>query len=338
MTENIKPGGFAVNWFVFPIQAEAKMPPLVKDNLASGASNDPKVIAAWRKQFPGCNFGVASRKSNLLVVDVDQKSGKRGALTYAELDFEYTFPPTYSVRTPSGGRHLYYRGHHVFALGVNGFGPDVDSPNYVMLPGSRLAAGVYRAVNNLPIAPAPSWFYEVLGEHKRASVDQVPIVDLDRLHNIERAVHYLVHGARPSRQGDGGEKTLFDVACQLKDMGISEWRAGQLLVAHYNDRCEPPWNVGGAVADDLIVKIHNAYSYATQNAPGAGTAEAAFAGDIVTPEDMAGLVALDRNRDAQQRRRRAERPARLPVVDGKINTGRYEVIDGVRVPVMEILP
>jgi hypothetical protein len=333
-----------VNWYVFPIAVGAKKPPLVDDNLALGASNDPRRIAAWRKEHPNANWGVALRRSNLLVVDIDRKAGKRGALTYAELDFEHGFPKTYSVRTPSGGVHLYYRGPHVFALGKYGFGVDVDSPNYVLLPGSRLmppaGRGVYRVMNNLPVAAAPSWFYEVLGErHQQAPADQTPVVDLDQPENTARAIHYLKTGAPVSRQGDGGEKTLFDVACRLKDMGISEWQAVQLLAAHYNDKCDPPWNIsGGAVADDLAVKVHNAFTYGTQNAPGFDTAEHHFAADPVNPDDIAGLLKLDRKRDAQHRRRRAERPVRMPVVDGYAKTGRYVMVDGVRVPLVEDLP
>lgn len=344
MTENIKPGGFAVNWFVFPIREGAKKPPLVEDNLASGASNDPRQIGAWRKLHPRANWGVALRRSNLLVVDVDCKVGKIGRYTFNELDFAHPagFPATYTVRTPSGGLHLYYRGPHVFAIGKHGFGPDVDSPNYTLLPGSRLKgfARPYQAVNDLPVAVAPSWFYEVLGEHKaKQAADHIPVVTLDQRDNIERAIRYLVSGAPLCRQGDGGNITLFNVAALLKDFGVSEWQAVQLLGQHYNDtKCDPPWMIGsGAPEDDLAVTVHNAFAYGV-NAPGSDTAEAHFAGDVVTPEDMAGLIALDRKRDAQHRRRKAERPVRMPVVDGYVKTGRYVVVDGVRVPLVEDLP
>jgi hypothetical protein len=302
MTDNIKPRWFPVKWSIFPVAELAKFPPLIKDPL-NAASNDPTQIATWRKQWPRCNWAVSPRKTNLLTVDVDLKPGSKGRWTYDCLDLEYGFPPTFTVRTPSGGFHRYYRGRHVFALGKNGFGPGVDSANYTLLPGSHVATpipggkigtyrdGVYRAVNNLPIATAPSWFYEVLGQ-RRAAADpssQIPLVDLDKPHNIERAVHFLKTGARICRQGDGGEKTLFDTSCVLKDMGISEWQAGQLLIEHYNDRCEPPWQVGDcADSDNLLIKVHNAFAYGVENAPGCDTAEADFAGDA--PEDVDALA------------------------------------------------
>jgi hypothetical protein len=123
--------------FLFPIKAGSKFPPLIKNNLAD-ASNDPEQLTAWAKKWPGCNWGVSHRKSNLLVVDIDQKPGKEGETTFDELDLEYGFPETEENRTPSGGRHLVYEGAHVFALGENGFGKDIDSPNYTMIAGCQL--------------------------------------------------------------------------------------------------------------------------------------------------------------------------------------------------------
>jgi Bifunctional DNA primase/polymerase, N-terminal len=292
-TEHIRPGGIPVNWYLFPIRAGTKDEPLVKQNLTFNASNDPRQIAAWRRQHPGCNFGIALARSNLLVVDVDVKPGKVGQRTFDLLDIEYGFPSTYTVRSPSGGRHLYFRGRHVFALGKNGFGLDIDSPNYVLAPGSRLVrpdgtVGMWRALNNLPpVAPAPSWFYTLLGERKRAAVEQTPVIELDTPSIIEAAIHYVVHHAPLSVQGQGGEQVLFYVACRLKDQGVSEYQAVEILAEHWNARCSPPWNVrGGNAADDLAAKVRNAYSYGTQNAPGCDTAEFHFAGDVIEPGEI----------------------------------------------------
>src|SRR5262249_25275727 len=45
--------------------------------------------------------------------------------------------------------------------------------------------------------------------------------------------------------------------------------------------CDPLWSVGnGPDADRLEVKVRNAYAYARENKPGAGTAEMHFAGDV----------------------------------------------------------
>src|SRR6266446_4334048 len=79
--------------FIFPIKAGAKFPPLIKDNLTM-ASNDPEQIRAWAKKWPGCNWGVAHRKSKLMVIDVDTNKAKSkvGQQTYDLLDLEYGWP------------------------------------------------------------------------------------------------------------------------------------------------------------------------------------------------------------------------------------------------------
>ena len=47
----------------------------------------------------------------------------------------------------------------------------------------------------------------------------------------------------------------------MRDRGISESLAVDLMLEHYNPRCIPEWE-----DDDLTKKIQNAYSYATGDA------------------------------------------------------------------------
>src|ERR1700722_14245329 len=51
--------------YLFPIKPGAKFPPLIKDNLAQ-ASNDPAQLRAWEAKWPGCNWGLSHRISNVL--------------------------------------------------------------------------------------------------------------------------------------------------------------------------------------------------------------------------------------------------------------------------------
>ena len=80
------------------------------------------------------------------------------------------------------------------------------------------------------------------------------------------------------------------VAMTLRDHGISEVKAVELMDRYYNvpGRCDPIWDLDGP--DGLIVKIRNGYRYANQSKAGAATAQAEFAGDIdlssITPEIM----------------------------------------------------
>jgi hypothetical protein len=308
---HIDPAGFPVKWFVIPVKRMEKFPPLVK---YVAASNDPAQIAAWKRDHPGCNFAVNPTKSNLIIVDVDTKPGKRGKLSYWELDLEYGFPPTFTVRSPSGGFHRYYRGQHIYSQSV--LGPDIDTPNYAILPGSRTAVGMYRAINDLPVAPAPSWLYEILGKERPGAIDQIPVVEVNQAINVEAMREVAMSPLTPvSRMGANGEKTLFDFAARFKDAGISEWMTVQILAEDggWNSRCDPPWSIGEcAIEDDLAVKVHNAFAYATQNRPGCDTGEAIFGanefdGEIPVParkrqtaKDRASARKWKRHRKGQE--------------------------------------
>jgi hypothetical protein len=293
----------ARGFHVFPIAPGKKSPPLVKDHLNVASCNLPQ-IARWAKQWPGCSWGVALKKSGLVTVDIDRKPGKVGEQTFADLDLLHStadapaFPKTLKVRTPSGGWHLYYKTTdkvaHRVALGKAGFGLDVDSPGYVVAPGCALAdGGSYVIEVGAPIARAPGWFAEYLRPRAAVESSSIPAVDLDQDGNVAWAVDYLTNSAPPSIAGRGGEKTLLDVAGVLKDRGISEAMAVDLLAEHYNvsGKCDPLWSIGeGPPADRLDVKVRNAYAYLVENTPGADTPEAAFADDPVSPEEIEAFV------------------------------------------------
>src|SRR5450432_1661701 len=143
--------------YLFPLATLSKFPPLLKKNLSENCSNDPAQLRAWDRQFSSCNFGIALRRSRLIVADIDVSKGKPGRQTFDVLDLWYGWPKTSVVKTPSDGFHCYYRGQHV--MKVNGFGPGADSPNYVVCPGMPVKGGKsYRYVNLRARAEAPTWF------------------------------------------------------------------------------------------------------------------------------------------------------------------------------------
>lgn len=282
-------------WCVFPIKRGAKNPPLFGGNLAL-ASSSPTQVSAWAAQWPGCNWGLALARSHLVVLDVDQKPGKRGRETLENLELEHgPLPRTFTVRTPNNGLHIYFSETNTarHRMKLNAFGRDVDSTNYVLLPGSVLdVGGAYRTIVNELVAPAPAWFAEYLDAPMIGDDSQVPAIELDTPHLIAWAIHYLRNDARPSIQFQNGEFALLMTAAVLKDHGISETMAIQLLTEHYNvpGRCEPLWDVGeGATADRLDIKVANAWNYLNQTQPGAHTAQVAFADDVV---DAAALDAM----------------------------------------------
>jgi Bifunctional DNA primase/polymerase, N-terminal len=322
---------------LFPVAFDNKAQPLLKDYLKR-ASNDPAQIRRWhtywKAQFKGkgCWWGVAPALSGLVFADIDTKPGKRGQQTFELFDLLYGWPQTRIIGSTSGGRHHWYRGRHLFALGGEKSNhPGIDFAQYVILPGCMKADGTgYTLLANQPIADAPDWFY---AEAKRSAnnveaIEQEPVIDLDQPANVDWAKNYLQHDAPQSFAGQGGEQTTLDVATVLKDYGISEATALELMAEFYNvqDKCDPIWSMDESPAEDsLPVKVHNAFAYKRKTAPGASTAAAEFADDdfVVVPlsRRKAAIVAeqkLERiqakndlaNRVASRRRRRISKKRR----------------------------
>ena len=114
----------------------------------------------------------------------------------------------------------------------------------------------------------------------------------------------MQHDAPRSVGGEGGEQTTLDVATVLKDYGISESTALELMAEFYNvpDKCDPIWSMDETPPEDsLPVKVHNAYTYKRNIAPGASTAEAEFA------DDDFEVMPLDKRKAAIVARQKLER-------------------------------
>jgi len=76
-------------------------------NGSKDASRDPAVIREWWRRWPDANVGIATGPgSGLLVLDVDGAQGEQSLIDLAQRGF--TLPDSYSVRTGSGGQHLYF--------------------------------------------------------------------------------------------------------------------------------------------------------------------------------------------------------------------------------------
>ena len=149
--------------------------PRVKGGLHA-SSTDASVIRGWWARWPRANVGIRTGDvSGLVVVDVDPAHGGDRTMESVEAEFG-PLPLTRTVRTPSGGRHLYFR--HPGGLVRNdagrvlGRGVDLRGDGgYVIAPPSRAASGTYAVVaRGGTIADLPDWLLERLAEreHPRA--------------------------------------------------------------------------------------------------------------------------------------------------------------------------
>lgn len=172
----------ARGWYVFPLRPGTKKPGLHgadrcrrTGDCAGGhlkweerASTDPKRITlCW--EMHAANIGVATGPSGLVVVDLDVPKDKdstdaSGAAVFKVLCERagQPWPSTYTVRTPSGGLHLYFTapdGVHLHNT-ASRLAPLVDTRawgGYVVAAGSTTPAGRYEAVGGPVAVPLPRW-------------------------------------------------------------------------------------------------------------------------------------------------------------------------------------
>lgn len=174
-------------FYVIPLGENSKRP-LLSDWQKRATTNSLQ-IESWWNEYPNANIGVACEVSNLIVVDLDTSKGFTPPAPWAELGAksgEDVFKEickkagdnqlfaTYSVRTPSGGKHLYFYDQNIAikqGTEVNGWWR-VDTRSkggYIVAEGSRLLDSVnggitqYQSVgNHSVILNFPTWLRDEL--------------------------------------------------------------------------------------------------------------------------------------------------------------------------------
>jgi hypothetical protein len=309
-------------WRIFPIVPGRKDEPLVK--WGTEATNSIDQIQKWWTRFPNANIGVACGQCGIFVVDVDIKDGRNGKRTLDALEQAgFKLSETRFQRTPSGGLQYVFQGDGPSTQNIIGAslyagteishidtkGGGGNYGGYVLLPPSRTLdnparhtkAGMYEWKNgaNHALAPIDKWVLDMVGERKIERTDNsaAPVIRMDQESNEEWYIDYLKNDAPYSIEFQYGEGTLLQVAAKGKDRGLTEDVTLDLIDTYYNKdildggRCCPPWDYNGPPNNSLRVKVHNAYLYCNETAPGSDTPEAEFA-DAEVP-DLAGLRKAD---------------------------------------------
>lgn len=261
---------------VFPLRQGTKDGQYLKSFKAE-ASDDFGQIEDWDRAWPGCNWGVVGYR--LIIVDLDlYHEGSRATIGMLELEGK-ELPPTRMHGSARGGVHMFYRvPAGAGELAQIDLGPGVQlrtQGGYVVNAGSVFQGKPYTVSEKHPrsIADAPAW----LIEHCRPKVKEIEEVEFewDAPAAVAWAVEWL-STTRAAVQGERGSMT-YKAATNLRDRGISENTALELIGEHYTPRFDPP-----PPEHDTRDAVSHAYTYA-QNPPGTlspgAVAEAAF-GDL----------------------------------------------------------
>lgn len=245
----ILPGGTTPAWKDFP-------------NRATSDANEIRRVWA----VVDYNIGVST--DDLIVVDADVKNGGTGLHDVDELKLPRD---TFTVETPSGGIHLYYKGPRV-ACSVKKVAPGIDIRGfhgYVVGPGSETEKGGYRLASAISCRNAPDSLIASAGA-PRESISLSPLSDPD-LPDAVLAALEILQKADGAVQGAGGDQYTYTLAARIKDEGISEATALRLMLQYWNNKCSPPWEY-----EALKRKVENVFNYGT-SAPGINSVHSDFA-------------------------------------------------------------
>ena len=255
-------------WRYFPV-TRGKVPAL-EGNWKQHATADEEQLAAWERE--GHNLALSLEPAGLAVIDID---GPDGEAAWAALSAGQELPPTYEVRTPRGGRHIYFRG--ALRPSVQKLGRKVDTRGlgcYVLVPGDATDDGAYTELVDLPIAPLPAWIPVALERASPQKHERAAVRELDLPGNVARGVRYLEH-QKPLVMGDGADGRLYEVMTTLRDYGISVDARIDLVTKHLSI---VPWEEGRTDAW-IVRKSENADAYAQNEAGawGVGSLEKTYA-------------------------------------------------------------
>jgi hypothetical protein len=163
----------ARGWPVFPLIPGGKRPAITGWPIQ--ATVDVDVLAAWWRDRP-YNVGIACGPAGLLVVDLD---GPYGRARFTELAANAESMRTFTVATPSGGEHRYYRiepGTPAPST-VARLGAQIDTRGtggYVVGPGSVRSTvhgrRHYRLIDGELPAVLPNWITAALQRGPRVSL------------------------------------------------------------------------------------------------------------------------------------------------------------------------
>lgn len=136
----------ATGWKVFPCKENTKVP--ATEHGFEDATTDPDMLTLWWTWWPTANLAVATGAPAVDVLDVDTKAGVDGMAALDKLRAAGLVAGELgTIRTPSGGLHLYFRGTNQGNGSLRGHGIDFRSRGgYVVVPPSTVDGRAYEVV------------------------------------------------------------------------------------------------------------------------------------------------------------------------------------------------
>ena len=252
-----QPNGKRKSWAIFPLAPGKKTPLLRGGKGCLDATADPAQVAAWWKENPAANIGIATGEINgSIVFDFDRNHtpGIDGLEELRPLEkILGPLPRTVGALTPNGGWHAWFaypKGYDI----RNGEGGVTDG----------LPKGIDIRANGGYVVGAPSvladgrgYEWEVESYPNENEIAELPPKWLEWL--LSTGVNHTTGSARemftlPAKIEKGTRnETLFKYGCSLRGKGKSVDEIREALINCNRERCSP--NLDSRDIDRIIASV-----------------------------------------------------------------------------------
>ncbi len=207
----------------------------------------------------------------LVVIDLDVRTGgKSGVHHFQQVALAHggIIPATYTIATPSGGLHLYYRTPQGIltktSAGEMGAGIDVRGDGgYVVIEGSpHVQGGTYLCRQRGPIAECPAWLFDLVRKREithEVSPSLLLPIDLATPEGARRiGLFQQACDTYPeSISGAGGHAALWNlVVFGARTLALPAMYVFETISTRFNPRCHPIWS-GREIAHKISSAITN---------------------------------------------------------------------------------
>ncbi len=243
---------------VFPLAEGRKVP--ATGHGQKDATTDRDTIVRWWTARPSANVGITCDRSGLYVVDIDCKGAADGYASWAALVAEHgEVPPTYRVRTWSGGEHLYFlMPAEPLANTAGKLAPGIDTRGngYVVAPPSVIEGAAYVVLDGRAPAALPAWIENLC---RKAAKPALPAPGAAVLPPADDQFWMLPQGAHaPASEVVARVRVL---ASELADAPDGQGNAAAARVAYMAGGYVGAGQIGGDEAADLLIHALDGWTY-----------------------------------------------------------------------------
>lgn len=219
-------------WHIFPVDGEKR--PKTKNGFKDA------ILKADQFKI-GDGIGIATGQvSGLVVVDLDEKNGKHGIQAFKDLMQGHPDIITRTVKTPTGGDHLYFKHSGPLKTRIDHPADGIDfkaDGGYVVAPPSVLRNGdFYSVVSAIEPVPLPDWLIEVFTGPGR---DDQPAAGTGNGTPGTPAVKKAYRAPVKITAGSRND-TLYRTACSLAAKGIGDNAVLAAVLQENKEKCSPP--------------------------------------------------------------------------------------------------